>query len=165
MALEDVERQKTRPPTIDDLVTVCKKLDENDVKYVLIGGFAMNYYGLTRATEDVDLLVDTSIDNIAKIKKALSFLPDNAIRDLANDDVEKYEVVKIADEIVIDLLKKACDVTYKDAGIEYFEFRGVNIPIADIPTMIKTKQSIRPKDKQDLSFLMFILEEDKNSRQ
>lgn len=86
------------------------------------------------------------------------FLPDNAIKEIALDDVNKYEVVRIGDEITIDLLKKACDVTYDKAKIEYFEFKGVNIPIADISTMIKTKQSIRPRDKEDLKFLMSVLE-------
>lgn len=57
-------------------------------------------------------------------------------------------------------MKKACDVTYTNAGIEYFEFKGVRIPIADIHTMIKTKQGIRPRDKEDLAFLMNILEEE-----
>lgn len=68
--------------------------------------------------------------------------------------------MRVADEIVIDLLKKACDITFDKAGIEYFEFRGVRIPIADISTMIKTKQGVRPRDKEDLSFLMDILEEE-----
>lgn len=158
MAAQDDERQKSRPPTIDDLTAVCKKLNEEGVRYVLIGGFAINYYGFPRATEDIDLLIDPSIDNILKIKNALSFLPDNAIKEVAPGDVEKYEVVRVADEIIIDLLKKACDISYEDAVIEFFEFKGVSIPIADISTMIKTKQGIRPRDKEDLSFLKSILE-------
>lgn len=160
MASQNAEGQKSRPPTIDDLVSVCRRLNEAGAKYILIGGFAINYYGLPRATEDIDLLVDPSADNISKIKEALSFLPDNAIKEIAPDDVEKYAVVRVADEIVIDLLKKACEMTYKEAGVEYFKFKGVNIPIADISTMIKTKQGIRPRDKEDLSFLMSVLEEE-----
>lgn len=160
MASQNAEGQKSRPPTIDDLVSVCRRLNEAGAKYILIGGFAINYYGLPRATEDIDLLVDPSADNISKIKEALSFLPDNAIKEIAPDDVEKYAVVRVADEIVIDLLKKACEMTYKEAGVEYFKFKGVNIPIADISTMIKTKQGIRPRDKEDLSFLMSVLKEE-----
>lgn len=160
MATQDAEGPKSRPPTIDDLLAICKELNEKDVKYVLIGGFAMNYYGFPRATEDIDLIVDPSNENILKLKKALSFLPDNAVREVAADDVEKYEVVRVADEIVIDLLKKACGVTFDKVGIEYFEFKGVRIPIADIFTMVKTKQGVRPRDKEDLSFLTNILDEE-----
>ncbi len=160
MAAQDAERSETRPPTIDDLITVCKRLNEEKVKYVLIGGFAVNYYGFPRSTEDIDLLVDSSKENILKIKNALSFLPDNAVKEVNPDDIEKYEVVRIADEIIIDLLKKACDVTYDKATIEYFEFKGVSIPVADISTIIGTKQGIRPRDKEDLAFLLSILEDE-----
>ncbi|MEW6684878.1 MAG: nucleotidyl transferase AbiEii/AbiGii toxin family protein [Candidatus Edwardsbacteria bacterium] len=160
MAIQDAPGEETRPPTIDDLVAVCRRLNEEGVKYVLIGGFAMNYYGFPRATEDIDLLVEPSEDNISKIKNALSFLPDNAVREVALDDVKKYAVIRVADEIAIDLLKSARDITYENAGIEYFEFRGVRIPIANIATMIKKKQGIRPRDKEDLAFLMTVLEDE-----
>jgi len=162
VASQNVEGKEPRPPTIDDLVSVCKKLNEAGARYILIGGFAVNYYGFPRATEDIDLLVDPSEDNISKIKSALSFLPDNAVKEVALDDVEKYTVVRVADEVVIDLLKSACDITYEKAGVEYFEFKGIRIPIADISTMIQTKQGIRPRDKEDLLFLMSIAEEGKN---
>ena len=162
MASQNAEGKEPRPPTIDDLVSVCKKLNEAGARYILIGGFAVNYYGFPRATEDIDLLVDPSEDNISKIKSALSFLPDNAVKEVALDDVEKCTVVRVADEVVIDLLKSACDITYEKAGVEYFEFKGIRIPIADISTMIQTKQGIRPRDKEDLSFLISIVEEGKN---
>ncbi len=67
MAAQNAEGQKARPPTIDDLVATCKRLNEEGVKYILVGGFAMNYYGFPRATEDIDLLVDPSDENILKI--------------------------------------------------------------------------------------------------
>jgi hypothetical protein len=162
VASQDVEGKGPRPPTIDDIVAICKKLNDAGVKYILIGGFAVNYYGFPRATEDIDLLVDPSEENISRIKNALSFLPDNAVKEVALDDVEKYTVVKVADEVIIDLLKSACNITYETAGIEFFDFKGVRIPIADIQTMIKTKQGIRPRDKDDLSFLRSIVEEEGN---
>lgn len=161
MASQDAHGQVSRPPTVDDLVAVCRELNEKGVKYILIGGLAMNYYGYTRATQDIDLLVDPSDNNILKIKQALSFLSDNAVKEIAPDDIEKYEVVRVVDEIVVDLLKRACEVTYKDAEIEYFQFKGVTIPIADISTMIKTKQGVRPKDKDDLMFLTSLSDNEK----
>ncbi|MGZ5446025.1 MAG: hypothetical protein ACXW5U_22930 [Thermoanaerobaculia bacterium] len=35
----------------------------------------------------------------------MAVLPDNAISLIADDEVDKYKVVRIADEIVVDLLK------------------------------------------------------------
>jgi len=68
--------------------------------------------------------------------------------------------VRVADEIIIGLLKRACDTTFEEAGIEYFEFKGVHIPIADVSTMMRTKQGVRPRDKEDLLFLKSVLEDE-----
>ena len=65
----------------------------------------MVLHGFNRGTEDIDLLVDKASSNIAILKQALSILPDNAIRDVLDSDVEKYEVVRVADEVVIDLMR------------------------------------------------------------
>ncbi len=92
MAPHDTERKETRPPTIDDLIKVCKELNKEKAKYVLIGGFAINYYGLPRGTEDIDLLVEPSERNILKLKKALSFLPDDAVK-----EVHKLQQLKAGD--------------------------------------------------------------------
>ena len=160
MDVQGNDREKSRPPTIDDLEAVCRELNKHDVKYILIGGFAISYYGSERGTKDIDLLIDPSRENIENIRKALAFLPDNAVQEIALNDVEKYGVVRIMDEITVDLMKKACDVTYKNAGIEHSQYKGINIPVADLPTMIKTKQTVRPKDKEDLRFLEDKLKEE-----
>ncbi|MEA2081596.1 MAG: hypothetical protein U9O97_02515, partial [Elusimicrobiota bacterium] len=153
-------------PSLDDLILLCQKLNEDNVKYVVLGGFAVNYHGLNRGTTDIDILVDTSEKNITRIKKAMSYLPIKAIEDVAPGDVEKYNVVRVADEIVIDLMAKACEVTYKTAGIEYYEFKGVNIPIVTLSTLIKTKEhSLRTQDKEDLIFLRLVESENMKDKQ
>lgn len=161
MEAQDDDRKETRPPTIDDLIRLCKHLNEEGVRYILIGGFAMIHHGLPRATEDIDLLVDSDPKNVEKIKKALLFLPDKASLDINRDDIEKYSVVRIADEFVVDLLSRACDVTYSEAigGVEKIDLQGVVIPVANLDTMIKTKQGIRSRDKEDLNFLRLIKKE------
>jgi predicted nucleotidyltransferase len=160
MADEDINWEKTRIPTVDDLKAVCKRLNDNGVKYILIGGFAMAYHGMPRMTEDIDLLVDPSSDNIERIKKALLFLKDRAVLEIKPYDVEQYSVVRIADEFVIDLLKEACNLRYEESirTAEKLDMDGVIIPVADIEAMIKTKQGIRPKDKDDLNFLIQLKE-------
>lgn len=62
-------------------------------------------------------------------------------------------MVRVADEFVIDLIKKVGEIDYKKANFERFLWRGVEIIVADVDTMIKTKQGIRPRDKEDLAFL------------
>jgi len=120
---------------------------------VLVGGLAMNFHGLARMTHDIDLLIDTSPENVSKVIDALSVLPDKAVRGVGLDDIQKYTVVRIADEVVIDLIGKIGDVTTKNAKIQEFQAEGVKVPVADIETMIKTKQGYRGKDKEDLAYL------------
>ena len=72
----------TRPPTLEDLKRVGAALNAANAKYLVIGGFAVNYYGLTRATEDLDLLIAQDPDNIERVKEALCVLPDQAAKDL-----------------------------------------------------------------------------------
>ena len=40
---------------------------------------------------------------MARVKRALAVLPDNAAADIADDDVLSHVVVRVADEVVVDL--------------------------------------------------------------
>ena len=51
-----------------DLITLFTK---NNVKYVLVGGFAVNYYGYIRTTQDIDILLYPSKENARGIMKSL----------------------------------------------------------------------------------------------
>ena len=50
---------------------------------MVIGGWAVIHHGFERTTSDVDLLVDSSVDNFQKIRSAMLKLPDGAIREVA----------------------------------------------------------------------------------
>ena len=54
------DRAYSRAPTVEDVIQICRKLNEADARYVLIGGFAVILHGSGRTTKDIDLLVDTS---------------------------------------------------------------------------------------------------------
>jgi hypothetical protein len=153
---DEGNREYSRAPELEDLLALCRSLNDHSVRYVLIGGFAVILHGYVRATKDIDLLVDPSPENIQRLKAAMSFLPDNAIAQIENDEVGKYQVVRIADEIVVDLLSEACGVTYDgavSAGIEHRDVEGVAIPLASKPLLIEMKQTIRPSDAADVAFL------------
>jgi hypothetical protein len=146
----------SRAPELEDLLALCQALNAEGVKYLLIGGFAVILHGFFRATKDIDLLVDASTENIQRLKRAMAVLPDNAVAMIADDEVEKYQVVRIADEIVVNLLKNACGVDYSraaDGGIEVKLVEGVEIPIGTKELLIETKQTVRPSDATDVQFL------------
>lgn len=116
---------------------------------------AVAQLGFVRATEDIDLLVETSLENEKAVIAALASLPDSAASELKPGDIDRYEVIRVADEIVVDVMKKACGVVYDEASNDILnvQFGGVTIPFANIDLMIRLKQSMRPKDQLDLSFL------------
>jgi len=115
--------------------------------------------GFVRATEDVDLLIDASQDNVARVRRALMTLPDAAVRDVADDDVENYTVVRVADEIVIDLMKQACGIDYEEASndVNLVEIQGVAIPFAQPALLWRMKETVRDKDRLDRLFLAKLL--------
>jgi hypothetical protein len=151
----DGQVPESRPAGVEDLVTLCRNLNRESAKYVVIGGMAIIQAGFVRATEDIDLLVDTSPENIECLRRALLTLPDQAVKDMADDDVEKYTVVRVADEIVVDLMKKACGVEYDDAStmVDIVSIEGVEIPFANAELLWRTKQTVREKDRLDREFL------------
>jgi len=150
------DREYSRAPELEDLLTLCQALNAERVRYVLIGGFAVILHGLVRATKDIDLLVDASAENIQRLKRAMAVLPDNAVALIADDEVDRYQVVRIADEIVVDLLKDACGVDYSTAaqgGIEIKTIDGVPIQVGRKELLIETKQTGRASDAADVQFL------------
>lgn len=150
-----------RPPTVEDLVLICRSLNAASARYVVIGAFAINFHGLTRGTMDIDLLVDPSPDNVRKVKSALSALPDNAAAQMDDGDVQAHTVVRVADEVVVDLMAKACGVDIERAlkGVLHEEIDGVSIPYPDAATLMATKNTVRPKDHHDVLFLKMKLAE------
>jgi predicted nucleotidyltransferase len=163
MDVEDHHSEELEPrePFAEDLVDLCRRLNDLGAAYVVVGGFAIRATGYDRRTMDVDLLIDTSPDNEARVFKALESLPDKAVRELDAGDVGRYTVVRVADEIIVDLMKSACGIDYAEAStdIEYRTVDGVRIPFAS-PRMLwrMKKPTNRAKDAPDLEFLRYWFE-------
>ena len=122
---------------------------------MLIGGLAMIQHGFTRTTEDIDLLIEPSLDNQRKVKRALEILPDKAIRELGDEDLRDYLVVRVSDEVLVDLMLSACGISYVEAcgESEIVMVRGVPVPMATLKILLRMKQTHREKDVLDRKFL------------
>ncbi len=151
----ETSAQPPRPAGRTDLVALCQALNTESALYVVVGGMAMIQQGFLRATEDVDLLLEGSAENVARVRRALEILPDKAIREMDPDDLETYTVVRVADEIVVDLMLKTCGLSFEDARaeIEWREVDDVSIPFASASLLVRMKQTGREKDVLDLRFL------------
>jgi predicted nucleotidyltransferase len=143
----------------DDLLSLCRFLNEAGAKYIVIGGFAIIQSGFARATSDIDLLIDTSPENFARVKAAMLQLPDGAVREVNAADFDECLVVRVGDEFVVDLLRQACGIRYDEASkdIAMTEIAGVTIPFASPQLLWRTKQTHREKDALDRTFLAELL--------
>ncbi len=144
----------------DPLVRVCSLLNKHSAKYLIIGGHACILHGLVRTTEDVDLLVEGSEENLAKVIAALSEMEDGAGRGLTARDLLDNVVVKIADEVEVDVSRSAWKVSYEDAidSALHVEIDGVDVPYVDLKTLLATKETPREQDRADVVRLKRLLE-------
>src|SRR2546425_4588362 len=149
-----------REPTLEDLVKLGRALNEAGARYLVIGGFAIRAAGYIRNTVDVDLLVETGTDNESLVIQALMVLPDQAVRELKPGEIGEFGVVRVADEIMVDLMKSGCGISYADAiqDAVYREIEGVRIPFASPRTLWRMEQTVRERDIPDRLFLRKLLE-------
>lgn len=47
--------ERTRPPFLRDLVSICRSLNQAGARYIVMGGMAINAHGDIRAMEELDL--------------------------------------------------------------------------------------------------------------
>ena len=58
----------------DSLLRLLGRFQAEGVQYILIGGQAVRLNGFLRATEDIDILLPSSIENGRRVIRALDFL-------------------------------------------------------------------------------------------
>lgn len=61
-----------------DFKELLRLLEENNVQYMIIGGYAVAFHGFPRFTQDIDVFYKNSDDNILKLKKSTTRLKDKA---------------------------------------------------------------------------------------
>lgn len=146
----------TRPPDDRDLAALARELNRLGARYMVIGGVAINRLGFIRATDDLDLLIARDLANQQLVRKALEILPDKAVRELgAEEDLAAWVVVRVNDQITVDLMTEASGIGYDEAEkfIEWQEIDGVRVPFANSVLMLRFKQGLREKDAMDRKFL------------
>jgi hypothetical protein len=138
----------------DPLLHLLGRFHQEGVEYVLVGGQAVRLNGYVRATEDIDVLVKASRDNGERVIRALDFLKSseelNADWFLPPDD-GTVENIRVADDLLIDLLFSANGETYESVQphIRELTIEGTPIRVLNIDGLIKTKTDYREKDLLD----------------
>lgn len=161
-------QDEPRPVTKKELWDLLQSLADHQVDYVLIGGQALNLHGFMRGTQDVDLLLPMDQINGQRVIDALSILPERASLEVDPEWLMEPGTVRVADAIVVDLMTVAANgETYESLKphIQRHEKDGFSYYLLDIEGLIKTKQSVRPKDRQDLEILRRMRERQRASEQ
>jgi hypothetical protein len=137
----------------DALLQLLARFQAEGVQYVLVGGQAVRLNGFVRATEDIDILLPSSIDNGRRVIRALAFLPSSKDLDLAWFEVPpgEPENIRVADDLLIDLLFAANGQTYEslEAHIRVLTVDSIEVRTLDIEGLLKTKTDYRDKDRID----------------
>ena len=159
--MADPEKKTARPASVDDLKRLLQSFNAEGVEYLLIGGYALYALGYQRGTTDIDVIVRPSLDQGKRVRQALLLLPDKVAEDLRPEWFEEGETIRVADAFVVDLMFSACGQTY-DTLLPHavtVDFEGTAIRTLDLEGMLKTKQTLRDKDKLDRIVLERALEE------
>jgi len=130
-------------------------LNENNVKYVIIGAFAFSSAGYVRGTLDIDIFIKPEIENIKKCRSAL----EEAGYDFQNtkdEDILKYKILFRQYDIPLDIHPFVKGVTFEQLWKnKKTDFIGkTKAYFASLNELIKMKSAAaRPKDVEDLKYL------------
>jgi hypothetical protein len=150
---------------LPQLLTV---LNDEQVEYVLFGGQAVNLHGILRFTDDIDLFVAATAENVARLRRALRRVWDDpAIDEIRAEDLSgAYAVVRYGspDDFYIDLVSRLGDAyAFDDVEWQWAEHEGIRARLAT-PRMLyrMKKDTVRPVDRADAADLKakFALDED-----
>lgn len=137
------------------LARVCDALNREEARYVVVGAMAMQLWGTTRATRDVDILIEPSPENAARVLRALTPFGFGMAAELVAADVARRSVTIVGDIPNVDILTVAWQLRFADAAprAAIFHVEGVPIPAASISDLIASKRTGRLQDAADIELL------------
>ncbi|MFP4486442.1 MAG: hypothetical protein ACLFOC_05740 [Campylobacterales bacterium] len=124
----------------------------HDVKYLLVGAYAMTFFGYARSTFDIDIWIANDKHNATNCTKALQDF--GVPFDISEKDIEKpYSIIQIGvAPNRIDILTDIDGVEFEEAWNKRVTKTSddFTINILTLEDIIKNKESSkRPKDKLD----------------
>jgi hypothetical protein len=144
------------PDTIRALLTA---LHDEDVDYVLVGALAMDVLGIGRLTEDIDLFVRPTPENIDRLRRALHRVwADPSIDEITAADLAgPYPAIQYVapDGTPIDLLSRLGEAfAFDDLAVTVYPYGDVDVRVATPETLYRMKRdTVRLRDKADAQVL------------
>ncbi|MBI4324954.1 MAG: hypothetical protein HY674_06785 [Chloroflexi bacterium] len=136
-------------------------LTASGVDFAVVGGVAVIASGYVRLTEDLDIIVDESPDNIRRLLKCLEGWGEGWARELKVEEFVPQEgSIRVMEDFDLDIFTRMRGKSLADfrPRLRYLETSGVRIPYLAPEDLIALKQgSWRDKDKLDVLALQEIL--------
>lgn len=137
------------------IARVCAQLNAAHANYAVAGATAMQLWGSSRATRDVDILIEPTVANASRVLSALGALGFGFAAQLSAQDVASRPVTMVGDTPNVDILTRAWNVTWKDAcnTLRFFDVEGVRVPTLSLSDLILSKRTGRLQDLADIEVL------------
>ena len=146
----------------DEILRVLRAFEASGLEYVLIGATSMGFHGVVRATEDLDLFIRATADNVERLRAALraSYANDPHIEEIsAADLLGEYPAVRYyppSGDLYFDILTRLGEAaSYETVEAETMDLEGTRVNVATPASLYRLKKgTIRPKDHQDAAALL-----------
>jgi hypothetical protein len=143
-------------PDFQDFI---KALNEAEVKYILVGGYAVILHGYNRSTGDMDIWVERSAENYQKVVKAFLIfgMPvfDMTLTNfIQNDllDVFTFGRPPVSIDIMLEVKGLTFDAAFQNTSIRNID--GIEVRLLGMDSLVKAKLAAgRFKDLDDLENL------------
>jgi hypothetical protein len=145
----------------DEILRVLRAFEASGLEYVLIGATAMGLHGLVRATEDIDLFIKATPENVERLRGALSaaYEADPNVEEIsAADLLGDYPAVRYyppTGDLYFDILTRLGEsATFDSIEREVKSVDGTRISVATPAALYRMKKdTVRAKDRQDAAAL------------
>ncbi|MDR0316252.1 MAG: nucleotidyltransferase [Treponema sp.] len=126
----------------DDFKEFIQCLNSNDVKYLLVGGWAVGIYGNPRATKDIDFLISIDNTNLEKLQKALLDFGSPPV-DLQSFKEKGYVIRIGSSPVQIDIINEADGINIDDCYVrkEIITVEDINICVISRDDLIVNKRT------------------------
>ena len=145
----------------DEIIRVLRAFEAAGLEYVLIGATAMGFHGFVRATEDIDLFIRATPENIERLRAALreTYDGDPHISEILSEDLlGEYPAVRYyppTGDLYFDVLTRLGETaTFETIDAELKEIEGTQVKVATPAALYRLKKgTVRPQDHADAAAL------------
>ena len=137
-----------------DFITLC---NNHEVRYLVIGGYAVSIHGYPRSTKDMDICIEMSEENAQKMVRVIEDFGFGSLHLTESDFLSKNFITQLGyDPLRIDILNDLDGVTFEEAwqNRKIVNISGVEINFIGYNELLKVKEKAgRPQDIADISML------------